>query len=312
MALARKRLLLAKIESTYGTDPTPDEGTDVITTIGLTRTPYAGNTVERNLDLPKLGAENSINTGPMVEVSFEVELAASGTAGTAPHFGPLLRACGYSETLVAVTSATYAPVSESFESVTLYFNLDGEEQQIHGARGNVSLNMSREGIPRLAFRFIGLYEKPTAVAMYDPTFNHADPFPVNNANTTTATVHGTAVNLSRFSYDSQNDVVHRNLPGSDTVEITDRNAGGSVLFEKPLLATKDFFAAVESHDGSITQAAISIVHGSGAGSVATISVPRAQLVSMSENDEDKIVMFDCSYKAIPSDSGNDEFSLAFT
>ena len=44
-----------------------------------------------------------------VEVTFEVEMAGSGTAGTAPAFGPLLKACGNSETIVTDTSVTYAP-----------------------------------------------------------------------------------------------------------------------------------------------------------------------------------------------------------
>lgn len=312
MALARKRLLMAKIESTYGTDPTPAAASDVVTTRNLQRVPYGGNSVERNLDLAVLGAEHLINTGPIVEVTFEVELAGSGAAGTAPHFGALLRACGFSETTVVSTSVTYAHVSDSFESVTMYFNLDGEEQQIQGARGNVVLTMNREQIPVLAFRFLGLYEKPTAVAMPTPTFNHIDPHPVNNANTTTTSVHSQAVNLSRFTYDPANDVVHRNLPGNNTVEITDRNPGGSLLFEKPAIGTKDYFANVESHDGSITEDAISIVHGSGAGKVCTISVPQAQLTSLNESDEDKVVMFDAAYRAVPTAAGNDEFSLAFT
>jgi hypothetical protein len=48
--------------------------------------------------------------GPrMAEISFEVGLAGSGTAGTPPSWGPLLKGCGFYEALVASTSATYRP-----------------------------------------------------------------------------------------------------------------------------------------------------------------------------------------------------------
>jgi hypothetical protein len=50
-----------------------------------------------------------------VSITFDVELSGSGTAGTAPAFGPLLKAAGLSETVVAITSVTYAGVSSSFE-----------------------------------------------------------------------------------------------------------------------------------------------------------------------------------------------------
>jgi len=48
--------------------------------------------------------------GPrFAEIAFEVSIAGSGTAGTAPSWGPLLKACGFYESLVASTSATYGP-----------------------------------------------------------------------------------------------------------------------------------------------------------------------------------------------------------
>ena len=40
------------------------------------------------------------------KISFKVENKGSGTAGTAPAIGKLLKACGFGETVVAVTSVT--------------------------------------------------------------------------------------------------------------------------------------------------------------------------------------------------------------
>lgn len=309
---SRNKMILAKIESTYGTDPTPVEGSNAIRTMNLTRKPYGGNAVARNLDLNRMGGDQMIVTGELIEISFDVELAGAASAGVAPHYGELLRACGLGETIVAVTSATYAHVSAGFESASIYFNYDGERQICVGARGDFSLNMSREGIPFIHFTFIGIYARPTAVAMWDPTFTDITPRAFNDANTTSFSVHSQAVFGAGFTYNANNEVNYRNLVGDTSVQISDRNPGGNVVFEAVPIATKDFYAAVESHAGTIASGAISIVHGATAGDICTISVPQSQLLPMEDTEQEKIRMFDIPFLALPTDTGNDEFSIAFT
>mgnify|MGYP003672335900 CR=1 FL=1 len=310
----RNKLLLAKIESSYGVDPTPTEADNAILTKGITRRPYGGDQISRDLDRQRMGNDHQIVVGEQAEVTFDVELAGSGTAGTAPQFGELLRACGFGQTIVVDTSVTYAHVSSSFESCTFYFNYDGEMQKVTGCRGTVTMNLSRGQFPMLSFRFVGIYQKPTAVAMYDPTFRAITPSPVNDTNTTTHSVHSQSVVLSQFTYNPSIDLVYRNLPGYTGIDIVDRAPSGNVRFEAPALATKDFFAAVESHAGSVVEGAISVVHGpaAGDGNNIAISVPQSQLLPMDEAGEDKKRMFDIPYIALPTDAGNDEFSLAFT
>ena len=84
----RNMALLAKLEVSYGTDPVPTGGANAILTKGLTIQPYNGARVSRDLDRSTFGAQSEINTGAFVTVSFGVELAGSGTAGTAPAWGP--------------------------------------------------------------------------------------------------------------------------------------------------------------------------------------------------------------------------------
>ncbi len=309
---ARNQIILAKIEGTYGTDPTPVEGTNAILTKNLQRTIYDGNRVQRDLNYPYMGNDASINTAPFVTVTFDVELAGSGTAGTAPQFGPLLRACGLDETIVESTSVTYAPVSAAFESVTLYYNYDGEMQKVIGARGTATLNMSRGQIPMISFSFTGRYAKPTAVTQYDPTYTDTVPFPFSSYNTTTFSVHSQAVYGESFTLNLGNNVVHRNLAGFDGVLITDRAPTGSASFEAVAIATKDYFAAAQSHLGAVVEGALSIVHGSGAGKVCTISAAQMQISNITEADSDGIRMFNADLIFLPTDGGNDEFSIAFT
>jgi len=147
MSLERNRIVLAKIESSYGTDPTPTGAANSILVKNLNRVIYEGNRVSRDVVYTYMGNDEEVNTGPFVTVTFDVEFAGGSAAGTAPQFGVLLRACGLAEVVSASTSVTYNPISSSHESATLYFNYDGENQVIVGARGTMRLGCQRGAIP---------------------------------------------------------------------------------------------------------------------------------------------------------------------
>lgn len=310
--LERNKMIFSKVESTYGTDPVPVEGSDAILTKGVTREIYGGNKVSRDLDYPYMGSDEEINTAPMVTISFDVELAGSSGAGVASQLSSLLRACGLSETIVASTSVTYAPVSTGHESATMYYFLDGERQVITGARGTFTMNMSRGGLPLLSFSFTGLYARPTAVALPDPTYIAVAPQPFNNANTGTFSVHSQAVYGESFSLNIGNEVVHRNLSGFEGVLQIDRAMSANVLFEQVPIATKDFYAVSESHGGTIAKDAVSVVHGTGAGKIITVTMGQTQVANISEQGSDKINMHSLDLRCLPTDAGNDELSIAFT
>ena len=98
--LTRKRLILAKTEATYGTDSSP-AGTDAILVRELEITPIEADVVSRDLIRPYLGASDQLLANTRVSITFQVELAGSGTAATAPRFSSLLKACGMAETTTA-------------------------------------------------------------------------------------------------------------------------------------------------------------------------------------------------------------------
>lgn len=308
----RKKLLLAKAEVTYGTDPTPTGALDAILTKNLQRTIYNGTRVSRDLNLPHMGNDESINVAPNVTVTFDVELAGAGSAGTAPQLDVLLRACALKSTIVADTSVTYEVVSESFESCTLHFNYDGEVQKVVGARGTAVLNMTAGALPVLSFTLTGLYDKPTVAALPVPTYKAIAPLPFSSYNTTTFSVHGQSVRGQSLTLDLGAQVVHRNLAGYDGVDITDRSPTGTVVFEATTISAKDYFAAMESHNKAPVLGAINVVHGSTAGNIVTIGIPAAQLSNITETEVDGIRMFSAEYIPVPTSAGNNELTLAFT
>ena len=170
--LSRKRLILIKTEATYGTDSSP-AGTNAVLVRDLQITPLQSDTVDRAVILPFLGASQQLLANTKVEVTFSAELAGSGTAGTAPAYGAALKACGLSETVSAGVSVTYAPVSASFSSVTIYYNIDGVLHKVTGARGTFTLSGEVGGIPTIDFTFTGIYNTPTDTAAPSSSFNRS-------------------------------------------------------------------------------------------------------------------------------------------
>lgn len=308
--LTRRQLILAKEESVYGTDPTPVVGSDAILVRSISATPLESDTVSRELIRPYLGHSEQLLSQTRVVIEFEVELAGSGTEGTAPAYGPLLKACGLSETVVAATSVTYAPVSTSFDSVTIYFNNSGVLHKATGCRGSFTLNAEVGAIPTIAFTFTGIYAAPTDVAISAPTYaNQADPLIFKNGNTSSFQVFSYAGCLQSLSFDMANETVYRELVGCDKeVLIVNRAPAGEAVIEAVAVGTHNFFNdATGSNTGNLT-----FQHGTTAGNIVTFTAGQIDLSNPSYSDQDGVQMLTLPYIATPTNSGNDEMSLAFT
>ena len=308
--LTRRRLILAKIESVYGTDPTPTGASNAILVRNLEIQPLVAETVNRDLVRPYMGQADQLLARERVEVSFEVELAGSGTAGTAPAYGPILKACGLSETLVTSTSATYAPVSSSFSSVTIYYHEDGIRHKLTGCRGTFEIKGEVGQIPTIAFTMTGIYNAPTDETLPTPTYaNQATPLIFKQGNTTNFTAFSYSGCLQSYSFSMANDVIYRDLVGcTKEIMITNRAPSGTIVIEAPSIATKDFFSiATGTSTGSIT-----FQHGTTGGNIATVTTAQSDLGNLTYSDQDGVQMLNMPFIAVPTSAGNNEFSLAFT
>lgn len=379
--LHRKRTILAKIESSYGTDPTPTGGSNAMLISNLTVTPMETTLVGRDTVRPYLGNSEQIAASIYARVAFEVELVGSGTAATAASYDPLLRACGLAATAttpavtgtatagaassitlaagasddmyngmpIVTTGGTgsgqtriitdyvtstkvatvdaawtvtpdatttysisanqiYRPISSSFESVTIYFNVDGLLHKLTGARGNVSLKFPLFGIPKYAFTFTGIYSTPTDTAAPTVTLTgFKTPLAVNNTNTAYLVVHGLATAVAAdISIDLANSVTYRSLVGgSQQVLITDRKPAGSVSIETTLVATKDWWTAA----ANATLSTFSLIHGTSAGYKVAVHIPQLQITKPNYAEKDGVSMLNLGLVAVPSATGNDEISI---
>ena len=313
MALTRKTWLLAKIESSEGTDPTPVGGSNAVQVTDVEITPIEADAVQAPSLQGFLGnsTRGTVLANKRVSVSFSTELSGSGAAGTAPAYGPLLKSAGLSETLSSSTSATYAPVSASFSSCTIYCFYDNARHKITGARGTVTFNFTAGEIATAAFEFVGLYNAPDATAMSGTwtLANQAAGIEVNDTNVTTATFHGaTSQRIESFDLALNNEVVYKETASSKQALIVNRAPGGTAVIEAPALGTTDYFAKAVA----VTTASSSIVLGASAGNIVTLTAAQTDITGCSYGDTNGVRSLNIPYLALPTTAGNNEISLVYT
>ncbi len=170
--------VLAKIEATYGVDPTPVPATDGVQVEGgyiwpdMTENYLQSN--ERN-ELAGGGMGRGLagsTSGRWGQISFNKALKGAGSAYSAsnkPEEDVLLRACGFDETVVTTTGSetvTYAPVSTGFESITIYGYTTGQLFKMLGCYGTVEITIQPGLIATARFTFSGMITAdPTDVAL---------------------------------------------------------------------------------------------------------------------------------------------------
>tara|TARA_R100000458_G_scaffold23995_1_gene21553 strand:- start:6382 stop:7323 length:942 start_codon:yes stop_codon:yes gene_type:complete len=313
MALTRKTWLIAKIESSEGTDPTPVGGSNAIQVTNVEVTPIESDNVQAAAMQGFLGnsTRGTVLANKRVSVTFSTELSGSGAAGTAPAYGPLLKSVGLSETVVSSTSVTYAPVSASFSSCTIYCFYDGTRHRITGARGTVSFNLVAGQIASADFQFIGIYNAPDATAMSGTwtLANQAAGLEVNDTNVTTATFHGaTSQRIESFDLALNNELIYKETASSKQALITNRAPGGTAVIEAPAIGSTDWFAKASA----VTTGATDIILGASAGNIVRLKADYTDITGASYGDTNGVRSLNLPYLALPSTAGNNEMSLIYT
>lgn len=311
MAKSMKNMvLLAKTESVPGTDAVPTPALNSILVRAMTPQVINAEFVERNNIRGFKGNFGSLSVGVHRAFQFEVELAGSGAAGTAPKWGPPLMACGFSETILAATSATYQPVTTGETTVTLYGYLDDLLFKMTGAKGTVSFDLNPKGIPVMKFGFMGVYSAATAPGF--PTGSvftgFQKPLTVGHVNTPTFSFFGFPAVASALSFDMANDLVFRDLIGASGPASPNRKPKGSATIELPSNAVANFGEIARLG----TEGAIQLVHGVTPGNIVTFDAPRAQISSAPTiSNENDIAMLGLQFSLNPN-AGNDELVITVT
>lgn len=313
MAIWSKKAILAKIETAYGTDATPSGAANAMIATEFRITPIAGSAISRNLERPFIGAQEEEIVGEHVEVSFKVELAGAGAGaagpGVPPAWGVLMRACAHAEVITAATSVAYNPISAAMESASIYTNLDGIQHKLLGARGTVNLTAAAKEFAYLNFTFRGLLVAATDTAL--PTVDttaFAKPLKVSDANTDFTIAAGARI-MRSFNLDMAGQLVARHLVGQEEILVTDRQANGQFVIAAVALGTYNPFAAALAG----TKAAAVLTHGTVAKNIVTVTAGQAQpRQGIQIGNTDNVTEWTIPYLAVPTDAGNDEYSIVCT
>lgn len=303
----KKMLLLAKKEVTAGTDSTPTAAANAILCRALMPEPITAEQVQRNLIRPYKGNSGSLTVGEHRKLTMEVEIAGSGTAGTAPAWGLLLEACGFSETVTVGTDVTYDLVSDGEPTLTLYGYLDKTKFVLTNAKGTVSFELNAKSIPVMKFEFIGTYSTATEEVAMPTGVDYSkfkQPKTVGKTNTPVFTFHGFAAKVSAFSITLANALAWRELIGYAGPTSPDRQPTGNVTMEMPSVAVKDWAEVVRLG----TTGVCALTHGTVAGNIVEFAMPAVQCKPFSLNDDQSSAMIAMPFDINPVD-GDDELTI---
>lgn len=245
------------------------------------------------------------------QLSFTSELRGSGTAGTAPDYGILFKACGMTETVVASTSVTYAPTSDksTYTRACITVFIDGLRVMYLGCMGNFTINAPLDGVPTVDWDFQAAdFEVSDAALVEGSSYDSQVPEPVLV----------TGFSFSGFNFDAvsvsfamNNNVTLRQSTnttgGHINALLTGRSPSGSFDPEAVLKGTEDVFSDWEGG----TQVPLSIQIGQTAGNICTISAPKCQYTDVGFGDRDGLLTYDAPFNMVRN-SGDDEISIAFT
>lgn len=315
--LIKKTIVLAKVETTTGTDAAPTGAANALKVFDLSITPLEMSSIDVPLMAGWFGAAISLPGSSFSKCSFSVLLSGAGLAATAPAWGALLLGCANGETtgLLTPNRVEYLPVTDLLKTLSLYWYDDGLLHKLIGAFGTVKLSAKSGEAPKLTFELTGLESTPTATLNVAATLTAwKDPVTIVKANVTDiqlgctyalgALSGGTPYNSSGLELDWGNQVAFSPLLTSETVVLQDRKIKGA--FSLDLTAAQE--AAMIGQIKSRTVQGLGFVIGATSGNKIMLHAPAMVLKAhrKEEFNGQRMVGFDFELDPV---AGNDELRL---
>lgn len=308
MGLLKRAVLLAKEETTYGTDSVPTAAANALLVFNPDIAPQTD--ILRRDPVRDFISPSSILIGNrFVEIKFQTEYYPGSAAGSAPRYGDLLEACAMSETVVALVSVTYKPTSGAQKSVTIYLYQDGRLHKITGCVGTFELVFEAGQTAKINWTFRGLYQEPTDVSIPAATYESLaeQPAKVLSSNFTFNAL--TNLVVQRLAIGLGNVLATRpdvnSATGRKGFSVVRREGKGSINPEAFTLAT--YNAWTDWINSTLRQ--LSITVGSGAGKVLTVTCPKVAIENINAfKEREGIEVYEIPF-SLAMNTGDDEISL---
>lgn len=311
--LSRKRQLAVKVESTKGVAETLTV-TDMLIECEAIEPSYQPAEIPRPIYSDTLGSQESVVGAPIATLRLVVELKGSGTAGTAPVIGTLLKGCGMVETDGSSSVAySFSSDDDASDTLTMWAFLDGVIFKLYGARGTPEFPFQAGSPTRVTFTFTGIYGGVVSGAMLEPTYPDGDILPPVWKDAQLEWNFGeayTTVDLDTLSLAFNNTVVVRGnanaASGLDYARITNREPGGQVDPDAVLVSAQDWAGYL----GTPTTGTLSFRQGSTAGNIVEFEAVKFQVMGLVPGARDDILTWSMGYKLRKS-AGDDELTITF-
>ena len=300
--LSQNKLILVKIEGSYGSDPTPTTEANFIAVndIKVVPAPTYNQTKATDISLSKRAGTLGLGS---IAISFEHQLQMNGAV---PPIDPLLLSCGFTDT---ASNGVYVPRTTGFQSCTIYVYEENILWKVSGCRGNVDFNFKAGEPVSLTFNMQGRWAVPVddtyPTSVTDSggkpcvAMNRAFVFSGDNPVTESLSF---SLNNTIALQPNIDDSVSQ---GIEAVVITGRDAKGSFNPEVVLATTTDFWSIFEN----LTQTALTYVVGDGTDNLS-VSLPKCEIENITPGDQSGISIYDIPFQLVRN-TGDDEISLTF-
>ena len=309
--LTRQQFLGWKTEATAGTAETlTDSDFYHASDVNLT---FESDEVRRPVNLGSFSDAPGWSGGILARLNFGVEVVGSGTAGTAPFFGDLLEGCGFTETLVGATSATYAESAAFSDQKHVSFQVyqDGLLHKVNGAVGTFKVPFEMGNPGRFEFEFLGRYNgDPSDGTNPTPTYATTKPEPTIG---TTLTLDSFSPISSKLEFDIGNTLSARgslsDTFGNAIPAITARESVGMVDAEVDTVANYAFLKKWREN----TKIDGSFVLGATAGNILTVAWDMILTGAPAAGDTDGVLRYDAPFRLISNDlAGENAITFVWT
>lgn len=311
----RNTVILAKVETTVGTDAVPTGAADAVLVSDMTITPLDAQNIDRSLVRGYFGGAEQLVGPASVKVGFTVELAGSGTAATAPQWGDLLLGCAMAESLLATPNRVeYLPISTALKTLTIYYYDDGVLHKLLASMGTATLSAKVGERPVLRFEFTALDGGISAASASATLTAWKTPVAMTKANVvditlgatyaTGAITGGTVYASTGLELNLGNQVGFTPLLSTETIDITDRQITGSMMLDLTAANEVSFMATVKAN----TTQSLALTIGTTAGNKIIIHAPAVQLINPSKQELNGKRLIGYDLRLVPN-AGNDELRI---
>ncbi len=304
--IVRKRALLAKHETTYGT-AIALSGTDGV--FHVFNPTFTHNIAETTREGQR-GATKLPSTKGQSSATVTFQMDWNRQSSEPVGWTTFMPACGLTKKSGsdAFELQLAAPGTSGVKTLSMGVYTDGVVQKIRGAMGTFSISARAGDKYIISFTFTGVYDGFADASLPSPSYPSEGDCTVERFAASAVTIGGTATPCSTFNFDLGNVV---NLIESNAVDagflyamVTDRRP---TLTLDPLSTTTT--SASRMTDLLDREATPAITVG---GSAAQISLPLAQLINVAHGERSGLMTDNLTFLATGLPGANSEVQLNYT